>query len=90
VAHFDILLDASGCKACGYCKIVCPQNVYEQGAALNKKGYAPFYPARPEACVGCLRCFYVCPDFCLEVIPSATADRSLKVLNATPAAGGRL
>jgi len=63
--HID--LDGSGCKACGYCRIVCPQKVYEQGRVLNKKGYYFYIAAHPEKCTGCMRCFYMCPDFCLEV-----------------------
>jgi NAD-dependent dihydropyrimidine dehydrogenase PreA subunit len=64
---YEIDLDSSGCKACGYCKIVCPQKVYEQGATLNKRGYKYFFAANPQNCVGCMRCFYVCPDFCLDI-----------------------
>jgi NAD-dependent dihydropyrimidine dehydrogenase PreA subunit len=67
MAKYHIDLDGSGCKACGYCKTVCTQNVYEQGKILNKKGYYFFLAARPENCIGCMRCFYMCPDFCLEV-----------------------
>jgi NAD-dependent dihydropyrimidine dehydrogenase PreA subunit len=62
-------LDVSGCKACGYCKIVCSKGVYEQGPEINSRGYKYFYPANPENCIGRMRCFYVCPDFCLDIKP---------------------
>jgi NAD-dependent dihydropyrimidine dehydrogenase PreA subunit len=67
--HYSIELDPVGCKACGYCKIVCPKGVYEQGREINSRGYKYFYPVNSESCIGCMRCFYICPDFCLEVKP---------------------
>ncbi|MDR2826136.1 MAG: AMP-binding protein [Deltaproteobacteria bacterium] len=66
---YDIHLDQDACKACGYCRMICPKGVYAQGGFLNKKGYKAFRAEYPENCVGCLRCFYLCPDFCLEVLP---------------------
>jgi NAD-dependent dihydropyrimidine dehydrogenase PreA subunit len=66
-SRYLIELDASGCKACGYCKIVCSKGVYEQGSEINSRGYKYFYPANSRNCIGCMRCFYVCPDFCLDV-----------------------
>jgi NAD-dependent dihydropyrimidine dehydrogenase PreA subunit len=64
---FEIDLDGSACKACGYCKIVCPGDVYRQGKNLSKKGYYFYIADNPENCTGCMRCFYMCPDFCLEI-----------------------
>ncbi|MDR3165111.1 MAG: ferredoxin family protein [Synergistaceae bacterium] len=65
----EITLDADGCKGCGYCETVCPMNVYERGAFINERGYTPYRAVRPELCVGCMQCYYVCPDFCLDVTP---------------------
>ncbi|GHV76707.1 4Fe-4S ferredoxin [Spirochaetia bacterium] len=73
--EYTIQLDSSGCKACGYCSLVCPQEVYQQGKDLNRRGYQFFYAANPSACLGCMRCFYVCPDFCLDVIPKETHEK---------------
>ncbi|MDR3299380.1 MAG: 4Fe-4S dicluster domain-containing protein [Candidatus Accumulibacter sp.] len=65
---YTIQLDFEACKACGYCRIVCRKHVYGQGSGFNKKGYRAFSALKADSCTGCLRCFYVCPDFCLEVI----------------------
>jgi acyl-CoA synthetase (AMP-forming)/AMP-acid ligase II/NAD-dependent dihydropyrimidine dehydrogenase PreA subunit len=70
-APYEIHLDASGCKACGYCQMVCPRGVFSRGEALNSRGYRFFRPANPGNCTGCMRCFFACPDFCLEVKKAA-------------------
>jgi NAD-dependent dihydropyrimidine dehydrogenase PreA subunit len=64
---YSVDVDFEACKACGYCALVCPMKVFAQGSDINKKGYTPYRPATSEDCTGCLRCFYMCPDFCLEV-----------------------
>jgi 2-oxoglutarate ferredoxin oxidoreductase subunit delta len=69
--RYAVHLDFEACKACGYCRLVCPKRVFTQGAAFNRKGFKAFRAAGAEACIGCLRCFYVCPDFCLEVAEAA-------------------
>jgi NAD-dependent dihydropyrimidine dehydrogenase PreA subunit len=69
--RYRIDVDFEACKACGYCALICPAKIFERGADLNKKGYSPYRPANPDACTGCLRCFYMCPDFCLEVTETA-------------------
>jgi ferredoxin len=68
---YVIGVDFEACKACGYCAAVCPAKVFEQSAGINKRGCSPYRAANPEACTGCLRCFYMCPDFCLEVAGTA-------------------
>ncbi|MDR1945931.1 MAG: AMP-binding protein [Desulfovibrio sp.] len=65
--QYAVHLDFEACKACGYCALVCSGNVFDKGADMNKKGRRAYLAARPEACTGCRRCFYMCPDFCLEV-----------------------
>ncbi|MDR2076257.1 MAG: 4Fe-4S binding protein [Desulfovibrio sp.] len=65
--RYALHLDFEACKACGYCLLVCPRKVYAPGTAFNKRGFRPFRVTAAEACIGCLRCFHVCPDFCLEV-----------------------
>ncbi|MDR2124408.1 MAG: 4Fe-4S binding protein [Desulfovibrio sp.] len=71
--RYGVEVDFEACKACGYCASVCPVKVFAQGTDINKKGYAPYRAVKQEACTGCLRCFYMCPDFCLEVTGSARA-----------------
>ncbi|MEJ2183829.1 MAG: FAD-dependent oxidoreductase [Nitrospirota bacterium] len=65
--EFEVLLDPEACKECGYCRAVCRMGVFEAGSEFNKKGYRPFKVVNPQNCVGCMKCFYTCPDFCIEV-----------------------
>jgi long-subunit acyl-CoA synthetase (AMP-forming)/NAD-dependent dihydropyrimidine dehydrogenase PreA subunit len=76
IGRYDIHLDQEACKACGYCRMICPKGVYAQEVVLNKKGYKAFRAEYPENCVGCLCCFYLCPDFCLEVLPNGPGARA--------------
>lgn len=62
-----VTVDFEACKECGYCKIVCPKGVFEKGAQFNAKGYRAFVPANPESCIGCMKCFYACPDFAVSI-----------------------
>lgn len=72
-ANYAIRLDAEACKGCGYCALACARGVYARAEGFNARGYRFFEAARPEECVGCLRCFYLCPDFCLELSAAAPA-----------------
>lgn len=65
--RFEVVVDSEGCKECGYCVEVCGMGVFEPAPKFNKKGYRPFVPKRTEKCVGCMLCFYACPDFSIEV-----------------------
>lgn len=64
---FDVRVDPALCKDCGYCDEVCGPDVFERSDAFNASGYQPYDAARPEACIGCLRCLYICPDFAITV-----------------------
>jgi NADPH-dependent glutamate synthase beta subunit-like oxidoreductase/NAD-dependent dihydropyrimidine dehydrogenase PreA subunit len=65
--QFDVELDFEGCKECGYCLSVCHMDVFSPGTRYNEKGYRAFEVKQPANCVGCMKCFYSCPDFCLEI-----------------------
>lgn len=65
--QFVVELDFEACKECGYCREVCHMNVFDQGDGFNAKGYRPFVATNPQNCVGCMKCFYSCPDFCIEI-----------------------
>lgn len=65
--EFDVALDFEGCKECGYCSSVCHMDVFSPGARFNEKGYRALEVKHPANCVGCMKCFYSCPDFCIEV-----------------------
>lgn len=62
-----VTVDFNSCKECGYCKQVCPRQVFEKGKDYNARGYQAFVAVRPEDCVGCEKCFYACPDFAISV-----------------------
>ena len=49
------------CKACGRCVAACPKKVLTMGTELNARGYA-FAKYAGAGCVGCLNCFYSCPE----------------------------
>jgi thioredoxin reductase/NAD-dependent dihydropyrimidine dehydrogenase PreA subunit len=65
--QFEVTLYAEGCKECSYCAEVCGLGVFEPADKFNEKGYRPMEVRRPERCVGCLACFYACPDFSIDI-----------------------
>lgn len=66
IRKYRVEVDFSGCKACGYCAAVCTVGVFSPADSFNDRGYRPMV-ANPEKCVGCLQCFFVCPDFAIDV-----------------------
>lgn len=67
IAVEKVVVDFEACKECGYCRAVCPKNVFAKGSAFNAKGYQAFIAANPQECVGCMKCFYACPDFAISI-----------------------
>lgn len=55
------VIDPLECKACGRCIAACPKKVIEMGRELNARGYT-FAKYAGAGCIGCLNCFYVCPE----------------------------
>ena len=55
------VIDPLECKACGRRLAACPKKVIAMGAELNSRGY-PFAKYAGAGCIGCLNCFYVCPE----------------------------
>ncbi len=62
-----VQVDFEACKECGYCRVVCPKGVFAPGERFNAKGYKAFEAVNADACVGCMQCFYACPDFAITV-----------------------
>ena len=65
--RWDVVVGEDMCKACGFCLNVCPVDVFAWRTAPNKIGWFPVYVAREENCVGCMLCYQICPDFCIDV-----------------------
>ncbi len=63
-----VTINQDRCKGCGLCVSVCPKQVLALDTAkLNRKGYNPAAPARPEDCIGCAMCAMMCPDCVITV-----------------------
>ncbi len=65
--QFSVEIDASRCKACGYCAESCEKDVFVQVKEFNTQGYQPFSAALPGNCIGCLGCLSVCPEFAITI-----------------------
>ncbi len=64
---YSVEVDLAACKACGYCKDACGLGIFQQSKTFNDRGYQAMETVGGERCVGCLRCFYACPDFAISV-----------------------
>lgn len=64
---FKVDVSGDGCKDCNYCIEVCKLGVFEHSEHFNARGYRPVKAEHQERCVGCKACYYVCPDFSIEV-----------------------
>jgi 2-oxoglutarate ferredoxin oxidoreductase subunit delta len=55
------------CKGCKICIHFCPQQVLQESATANGKGYhvPEVAPGKEEACVHCQFCSLVCPEFAI-------------------------
>lgn len=67
VRRFEVRLALENCKECGYCTEVCGVDTFGPSAGFNRRGYKPMEVKTSEHCVGCLRCFFSCPDFAIDV-----------------------
>jgi len=64
---FKVEVSATACKECGYCAEVCKLSVFSRADFFNDRGYTPMLAAQPDRCIGCLECYYACPDFAIQV-----------------------
>lgn len=64
---FEVVLEKESCKECGYCTEVCGVGTFVPAAGFNEKGYRPMEVKSSDHCVGCFKCFFVCPDFAIDV-----------------------
>ncbi|MDA8125478.1 MAG: FAD-dependent oxidoreductase [Deltaproteobacteria bacterium] len=67
LVDYEVAVNDSLCKDCGYCREVCTLGVFAQSDRFNTSGYKPTEAVHAEKCIGCLRCLYICPDFSITV-----------------------
>ena len=64
---FVVALNTENCKECGYCVEVCRVDTFGPANSFNTKGYRPMECKSSDWCVGCFKCYFVCPDFAIDV-----------------------
>jgi 2-oxoglutarate ferredoxin oxidoreductase subunit delta len=74
----QVYLIPERCKGCRLCVEFCPQDVLQESAHKNAKGYR--YPAvapgKETACVHCEFCSLVCPEFAIYTLPAQGAPHA--------------
>lgn len=65
--EFEVEINESACKDCGYCREACGMNVFSRSDRFNSSGYRPSVPSQSDRCIGCLSCLYICPDFAITI-----------------------
>ncbi|MEW6716462.1 MAG: 4Fe-4S binding protein [Chloroflexota bacterium] len=70
----QVYLIPQRCKGCKLCIHFCPQNVLQESAMTNDKGY--HYPEIAEGkeglCVHCEFCTMVCPEFAIFTLEATS------------------
>jgi len=65
--EFEVVVYPENCKECRYCVEVCGLDIFAITDWFNAKGYRPAESRNSKMCVGCLQCFYACPDYAIDV-----------------------
>jgi len=65
--RFEVSLNTEYCKECGYCEEICGVGTFGAADFFNSKGYRPEEVKSSDCCVGCFKCYFVCPDFAIDV-----------------------
>lgn len=60
-------IDSTLCKSCGYCEMVCPQQMFCRSGKVNSQGYDYMKVNEDGTCIGCLKCINICPDFVITI-----------------------
>lgn len=64
---FEVVIARENCKECGYCAEVCGVGTFVPSAGFTQKGYRPMEVKSSDHCVRCFKCYFVCPDFAIDV-----------------------
>lgn len=64
---FEVVIERENCKECGYCAEVCGVGTFAPAAGFTQKGYRPMEVKSSDHCVSCFKCYFVCPDFAIDV-----------------------
>jgi formate dehydrogenase beta subunit len=65
--EYEVVVYSDNCKECGYCIEVCGLGIFVPAAHFNNKGYRPVKSENSKRCVGCLQCFFACPDYAIDI-----------------------
>lgn len=65
--RFTVVVYPENCKECGYCQEVCGLDIFASANLFNSRGYRPVVSTNSEKCVGCLQCFFSCPDYAIDI-----------------------
>jgi NAD-dependent dihydropyrimidine dehydrogenase PreA subunit len=68
VRRFQVMVNPDHCKECGYCVEVCRMGAFSPADAFNAKGYRPMACKSSDRCIGCLKCYFACPDFAIDIM----------------------
>ena len=74
--QYDVEVHVDACKECGYCMEVCGLDVFDLAEKPDKRGYRPVFAKRGERCVGCMLCFFACPDFSIDIAESGVSPQT--------------
>jgi 2-oxoglutarate ferredoxin oxidoreductase subunit delta len=69
-----VVINNDRCKGCDLCVVACPTHVLALGKEVNAKGYLYAQVQRPDDCIGCANCGFVCPDGCITVYKTKIND----------------
>jgi formate dehydrogenase (NADP+) beta subunit len=67
IRQYTVEVNPLICKECGYCREMCPADIFGTSDTFNASGYKPAVVKSSDRCVGCLKCLYICPDFAITI-----------------------